>query len=398
MTTGDKIRALTILVIAEIFGMALWFTSSAVITDMAREAVISPLREAMMASGVQLGFALGAVGYAILGLADRFDPRRVFAVSALMAALANALLLIAPLGGNEAISIRMITGALLAGVYPVGMKIAVGWGTRDRGLLVGLLVGALTLGSAAPHLLSFLGGADWRLAVGMASALAAMGGVVIMFAELGPYHARAPALDLKTITLAWTDQRIRLAYAGYLGHMWELYAFWAWISVALSLSFRMQMGEVAAASLAKLVAFSVIAVGAIGCVLAGILADRVGKAETTILAMAVSGAAALLTAVCFGSAPAVVIALVVIWGFSVIADSAQFSALVADFAPPEATGALLTFQTSLGFALTIITVQGAPVLAKAFGWPAVFVILALGPITGIVLMMRLRHITSREGN
>lgn len=391
-----KTRAILLLVIAEVLGMALWFSSSAVIADMLRDVTLSPFRKALLASSVQIGFAFGAVGYAVLALADRFDPRRVFALSALGAALANGALLIVPVGGTLAILTRMITGLLLAGVYPVGMKIAVGWGTRDRGLLVGLLVGALTLGSAAPHLLSFWGGADWHQTIALSSGLAIIGAITVLFCTLGPHHARAATLNLRTITMAWTNKKIRLAYLGYLGHMWELYAFWAWIGVALSVSFSMQMDDADALALSKVTAFAVIGIGAIGCVLAGLLADRIGKSETTILAMTLSGGMALATAAAYGGPAALVITLVMIWGFSIIADSAQFSALVADFAPPEASGALLTFQTALGFALTIITVQAAPWAATTFGWPVVFVILAMGPIAGIIAMLRLRQIIRLE--
>ncbi|MEM9195880.1 MAG: MFS transporter [Myxococcota bacterium] len=394
---AHKRASIALLVGAEILGMCLWFSSSAVLADLTQEVEISSVRQAMLSSGVQFGFAIGAVLYAALGLADRYDPRYVFAGSAFAAALANAALLVVPVGGLLAVASRVLTGALLAGVYPVGMKIAVGWGTRDRGLLVGLLVGALTLGSAAPHLLSFLGGTDWRLAVGGASALAAVGGGLVFLVRLGPHHARAPAFRFSSLGLAWRDRRIRLAYAGYLGHMWELYALWAWIGVALGTAFGHHLQEDEALSLSKLTAFASVGIGALACVVAGRLADRIGKAETTILAMVGSGAAALVAAATFSASPAFLIAVVIVWGAFVIADSAQFSALVADFAPPELAGTLMTFQTALGFGLTVLTVQATPWVAAEFGWPTVFVGLALGPVVGTAAMLSLRRLTSDTG-
>lgn len=384
--------------------MSVWFSSAAVLGEMTRAAADAgaPLERfaaSLLSSAVQVGFAIGAVVYAVLGLADRYDPRKVFAASALLAALANAVLVVAPIGGALAVASRFATGAFLAGVYPVGMKIAVGWGARDRGLLVGLVVGALTLGSAAPHLLALTAGLDaigWRGAVLMSSGLATLGAGLVLRAGLGPGHASARAFRWRSLGLAWTDPRLRLAYAGYLGHMWELYAMWAWIGAALVASFGARMDPAAAAGLSKLTAFAAVGAGALACVAAGLLADRIGKAETTILAMAGSGGAAVLAALAFYGPPLALIAIVLVWGAFVIADSAQFSALVADAAPPDAAGALLTLQTALGFALTALTVQAAPAVAVAIGWPGLFMILALGPAAGCLAMARLRGVL-KEG-
>ena len=389
-SSPSKLLSVSLLVLAEIAGMSLWFSSAAVLPDMAREAAISPDRQALLSSGVQAGFVLGALVSSIGGIADRYDPRRVFAFSALLAALANAMLLVLPLGGNLAILARFLTGALLAGVYPVGMKIVVGWGTRDRGFLVGLLVGALTLGNGLPYFASFLGGADWRSTIVAVSALAGIGGLVVLGVGLGPHHARAPTFDPGAIRLAWTDRRIRAAYLGYFGHMWELFAFWAWIGAASAVSYRASLDTGAAESLGKLTAFLTIALGALACVWAGRTADRIGKANVAIIAMAVSGTAAVLTAATFGGPVWLTFGLVMIWGIAVIPDSAQFSALVADAAPPHLAGSLMTFQTAIGFALTILTVQMTPVVAHAIGWPLVLAGLAIGPALGIVAMLPLR--------
>jgi MFS family permease len=385
-----KCRSLALLLLAEVAAMSLWFVSAAVLPDMLRETALTPFRQAALSSGVQAGFVIGALMSAVLGLADRFDPRRVFAAAAIGAGLINLTLLIDVPGGAAAIAARVATGALLAGVYPVGMKIVVGWGEKDRGFLVGALIGALVLGTASPHLIALIGGADWRLTVAAASAAAVAGGLLSLGVALGPYHGKAARFDPHVVVTAWTNRRVRLAYAGYLGHMFELYAMWAWIGVATAISYRAFMAAPQAEQFAKLTAFCAIAIGGIASAIAGRWADRIGKAEVAIIAMAISGASALLAAATFGGPVWLTFLVVLIWGAAIVPDSAQFSALVADASPPHQAGSLLTFQTALGFALTFATVQLTPVLAAKLGWPAVLAGLALGPAFGIIAMLRLR--------
>ena len=388
----EKMRSILILMLAEVAAMSLWFVSAAILPEMVAEHPISATRQAFLSSAVQAGFVVGALFFAIYGIPDRFDPRRVFAFSALAAAGTNAYLLVAVPGDLASILARGLTGALLAGVYPVGMKIAVGWGQRDRGFLVGALVGALTFGNALPHLFSLGGGADWRVTVALASAAAALAGIAVLFAQLGPHHAKAGHFDIRAISIAWTNRRVRLAYAGYLGHMWELFSMMAWIGVAATVTFSERMPADQAASSAKLLTFVAIAGGGVMCLVAGRFADRVGKARVAQIAMIVSAAAALGTAVTFHGPIWLFVIMVLLWGFSIIPDSAQFSALVADAAPPEHAGSLMTFQTALGFALTVLTVQMTPFIAAAFGWPVIFAIMALGPIFGIAAMGRLMRL------
>jgi MFS family permease len=385
-----KFRSISLLLIAQVAAMSLWFVSAAILPDMLRETELSNFRQAALSSGVQAGFVIGALVSAILGLADRFDPRRVFAACAIGAGLVNLVLLAASPGSTVAIIARVVTGALLAGVYPVGMKIAVGWGDKDRGFLVGALVGALTLGSAIPHLIALGGGSDWRLTVAIASAASFAAGILCLLVSLGPHHSIAPGFNPKVIISAWTNRRVRLAYAGYLGHMWELYAMWAWIAAATAVSYSATLPDLDAERFSKITAFVAIGAGGISCMVAGSLADRIGKAEVTIIAMALSGASAIAVALTFGGPIWLTFAIVVIWGITIIPDSAQFSALVADAAPPDQVGSLMTFQTALGFALTFATVQITPTLALMFGWPIILAALAAGPAFGIVAMIRLR--------
>lgn len=386
-----KRRAIALLVLAEIAAMALWFTSSAVISEMAAEAGRPEAALAGLATAVQLGFAGGALLFAVLGVADRLDPRAVFCASALVAAAANLALLAVEVGGTAAHTLRALTGAALAGVYPVGMKIAVGWGTADRGLLVGLLVGALTLGSAAPHLLALGDTGDWRGTVAAASALAVVGGLAALATGLGPHHARAPAFDPGAIALAWRVPAIRYAILGYLGHMWELYAIWAWVGVVAAASFAEAGLETPWAG--GLTAFAAIALGGLACVPAGWLADRAGRAEVARACLLLSGAAGLASALLFGATPWAMALALVVWGIAVIPDSALYSALVADAAPAERAGSLLTLQTALGFLLTALTVEALPWAAEAGGWPAALAALALGPALGIWALGRLIRLT-----
>lgn len=386
-----KAGSMAILMLSQVLVLSLWFISAATMPGMLAEVAISPARQAALSSGVQIGFVGGALVSAVLGLADRFDPRALFAGCAVLAAAANAALPMLPVGGDLAIALRVLTGLLLAGVYPVGMKMAAGWGLRDRGFLVGLLVGALTLGSSLPHLLAGLGGADWRVTVYLSAGGALIGGVVVLAMALGPYHARAQGFSLRAVTLAWTDRRIRRAYGGYLGHMWELYALWAWMPVAAAASFAGRMGEAEAQGLATWVTFAAIGLGAVSAVWAGWVAGRFGKANVALWSLVASLFAGLATAASFGGPWGLTAGLFVLWGIAVIPDSAQFSALVADAAPPELAGSLMTLQTALGFLLTFGTVQLAPVLAAEVGWQAVLAALALGPALGIAAIWALRE-------
>jgi MFS family permease len=390
---AGKAASVALLTAAAVLSNSVWFVSAAILPEIVAEAGFGPARAAALSSAVQIGFVLGALSLAVHGTADRFDPRRVILASALIAAGANLALLATPLGGWAQVGLRALTGAGLAGVYPVGMKVLVGWGTRDRGALVGLFVGALTVGSALPHLLAFFGGPDWRATVVAASVLAAAGGFAGFAVGLGPQHARAARFDPGALRLAWSDRRVRLAYIGYLGHMWELYAYWAWIGAATAASFGPGLGD-GATPAARLVTFVAIALGGALCQPAGRLADRIGKARVAEGAMLVSGAAGLATAAAFGGPVWLVAALVVIWGAAVIPDSAQFSALVADAAPGEHAGSLLALQTALGFTLTFFTVQAVPLVAAALGWPATLALLAAGPAVGIAAMRRLISLTA----
>ena len=386
----SKAASIAIIALCQVTAMALWFSASAVIPALVAEFHLSGFAQAALTSGVQAGFVIGCLASAILGLPDRVDPRYLFASSACTGALANALLLAVDPTSLAAPALRIVTGICMAGIYPVGMKLASTWAKGDMGLMVGILVGALTLGSASPYLFNAFGAFDWRPPLLIASGCALAAAALIGFAGIGPNRAPTPRFDPHAALSAWRDVPLRLANLGYLGHMWELYAMWAWIGVFFNASFALTLPADTAPMAARLAAFVTIASGAIGSVGAGVLADRLGRTTLTIAAMAVSGTCAATIGFLFGGAPTALIALGVIWGISIVADSAQFSASIAELADRERVGTMLTVQTALGFTLTLVTIHLMPSLVDAMGWRYAFLPLAIGPVFGIWAMARLR--------
>jgi MFS family permease len=386
----DKAYSLFIIALCQVLALSVWFAGAAALPIVQTQFDLTPFRSAALSSAVQLGFVVGALISAGSSLPDRFDARAVFAAGALLAGLTSLAAALLEPGAAAMISLRALSGAALALVYPVGMKLAASWAKGDAGLLVGLLVGALTLGSALPHLAApLLSGADWRapfLAAGLL-ALAAAG--LIGLAKAGPEFAPAARFRPGAAFAALKRRDLRAINLGYLGHMWELYAFWAWVGVFIA-AWRSAQGLPADGS-AAVFTFAIIAVGAFGALGAGWIADRAGRLKTAGAALALGGLCALATPVLWSRPGWLLGAVLMVYGVAVIADSAQFSAALAERAPPQLVGSLLTFQTALGFALTVVSVQLLPVWADTLGWRNALAPLAIGPILGLWALSRLRE-------
>lgn len=383
-------RMLALIAFAELLGMSLWFAGSAAAPQLSARWDLSAAQVGGLATAVQLGFVLGTALSALLNLADIVPARRLFATCALLGAGANALLVTAP-SYEWALAGRFATGTFLAGVYPPAMKMAATWFHSRRGLAVGTVVGALTVGKASPYL--WLAIPDLPLAVPvLAASLSALlaASAILLFWQDGPHAFPARPFSWGLVGEVLRARRWRLATGGYLGHMAELYSYWTWIPVFLAASAVAASGdaEAARAPWVGLLAFATIAVGGLGCVWGGIVGDRIGRARVAMLAMAVSGACALAIGFSFGHRPWLVGALAMAWGFFVIADSAQFSVLVTESVPAHAVGTALTVQVSLGFLLTTLTIQLIPPVVAGVGWEGAFAMLALGPALGIAALWR----------
>jgi MFS family permease len=380
---------LAVVSLAQFLGMTLWFSATAVTPLLVREFNIPPGQAAWLTMAVQAGFVAGTLVSALGNLADIFNPRALMFMGSLVGAVANAAVIVAP-GSGSVIVLRFITGAALALVYPPAMKIAAGWFRERRGFALGLLIGALTLGKAFPHLLTALFGDNWQQPMLLASGLAIFGGVLVLaVVRDGPYVAATAPFDPHAIRKILSSRGARLATFGYLGHMWELYAMWTWVAVFATASLAAS-GVANASASGSIAAFLAIGSGAAGCAMAGYLADRLGKARVAMWAMLASATCAALTVAVFGGSPFWLYALVMVWGFAVVADSAQFSALVSEHAPSDHIGTALTLQTCVGFLLTMVTIELLPRLAEAVGWQWASLLLVPGPLLGAWAMARLK--------
>jgi MFS family permease len=383
-------RALALLAVTLVLAMSTWFSASAVIPQLRVQWNLSDSAAAWLTIAVQLGFVGGALVSSLLNLSDIVSPRHVILGGAVGAATVNGLLVIA---GSAAVGIalRFATGFFLAGVYPPAFKLMSTWFKKGRGMALGILAGALVVGNAMPHLVNGLGGLDWRLVIYVTSALTLAGGLLTEFAvKEGPFPFPRAIFDPRQAGRVFSNRGVRLASFGYFGHMWELFAMYAWFLVFFSEALTSRGTPVGSA--AAYATFAVIAIGGLGSWVGGILGDRWGRTRTTAAMMGVSGSCAVLIGLLFGAPAWLVLLVSLVWGFAIVADSAQFSTMVTELSDQAYVGTALTLQLAGGFALTVATIWLIPILEDAFGWRWAFAFLALGPALGVLAMLRLKSL------
>ena len=385
-------RTLGLLSIAELLGMSLWFAASAVSVQLGERWSLTPSQAGWLTTIVQLGFVAGTAFSAMLNLADVIPSRKLFAASALAGAAVNGAMIVAP-SYSFALALRFFTGFCLAGVYPPAMKMIATWFKSQRGLAIGTIVGALTVGKATPYLVHAIPNVGVESVILTASAGAVMAGLLVAmgFSE-GPYPFAPRPFSWGLVATVVRVKEWRLATGGYLGHMWELYAFWTWIPAFLAASAAISTGNKESAGMVSLIAFGTIAVGGIGSVWGGLYADRNSRERLVTISLIASGTCSLIVGLFFGRSLLALAPLALVWGFFVVADSAQFSALVTESVPGHAVGTALTVQTSIGFLLTMVTIQAVPMIASRTGWQWVFAFLAFGPAAGIASIRALTRL------
>ncbi|MEX2655044.1 MAG: MFS transporter [Acidimicrobiia bacterium] len=381
--------SLLLLSVALILGMSTWFSASAVIPQLEPVWDLDATSKAWLTIAVQLGFVVGALASAALNLSDILAPRLIIAAGGIGAGLANlALLAMGTAGGG--ITLRFLTGFFLAGVYPPAFKQISTWFQQGRGMAMGTLVGSLILGSALPHLVNALGGVHWESVIVTTTAFSLVGGLAALGVGDGPYPFPTASFDPRQISQVFRNRGVRLASIGYFGHMWELYAMYAWFTVFTS--DHLAVVDEPALPTAAFITFAVIAAGFPGSYLGGILSDRWGRSKTTSLLLGLSGACSVGIGFLFGGPTWLLVSVGLVWGLTVVADSAQFSAIVTEVGDQSYVGTALTMQLAIGFSITVITIWVIPFLETAIGWRWAFSILALGPLVGIVAMQRLRRL------
>lgn len=384
-------QVLTVLAIAIVLSMATWFSATAVVPQLTVLWHLSPTATAWLTIGVQVGFVIGAVASSVSNLSDLISSKKLMIYGSIGASLANAAILLTD-SAAIAILFRIFTGIFLALIYPSALKLIATWFIQGRGLALGILVGALTLGSALPHLVNAMGGLQWQFVITATSCATILGaGLMSLLVKEGPFPFPSATFNPRGMKQVFQHRSMVLIGLGYFGHMWELYAMWAWFLTFARMTFIEQGMETS--QLASLFTFAVIGIGGLGCVLGGILGDRWGRTMTTSWMMGLSGTCAMLAGFVFDGPLWLLIGISLVWGFTIVADSAQFSTMITEVGDPRYIGTALTMQLGIGFLLTIATIWLLPLAADYWqSWQWVFLILVPGPLLGIGAMVLLRRL------
>ncbi|MFC7686677.1 nitrate/nitrite transporter [Ureibacillus sp. GCM10028918] len=385
-------KALVWIGLSQLCALSLWYSASVIAPELIEVWNLSSNLESWLSASVPIGFVIGALFSSYFGLADRFNPRKIFAISALIGALVNALLIVVN-SGFLGILLRILTGIIIAGIYPIAVKILSEWFPRKRGLAIGILIAALTLGSSLPHfIVMFFSSVSWKFVIICSSALALVAAAIVSFIlEDSPVKSKKRPFSLKVIKKVVMNKPVMLANYGYFGHMWELYAMWTWLPSFLAASFLAYSPETPHWFIALSSFLSIGIAGAIGCVVGGLISDKIGRANLTIISMVISAICSIIIGFTYGQFIWLTLIIAIIWGFSIISDSAQFSAAVSEIAEEEYVGTALTFQMCIGFLFTIFSINLIPIVQRMIGWEWAFAILAIGPILGIITMVKYRY-------
>ncbi|MDA0196771.1 MAG: MFS transporter [Bacteroidetes bacterium] len=388
MISGITKSVLPIIVVSQLFCTSLWFASNAVLSDLVYDFGLAQSALGHITSAVQFGFIIGTLVYAILTIADRFSPSKVFLISAIAGAIFNLGITLDDLNLTSILSFRFLTGFFLAGIYPVGMKIAADYYEKGLGKSLGFLVGALVVGTAFPHLLKeFTGALPWRLVLILTSGLAVSGGILI-FALIpnGPFRRQSQKPDFTAIMKVFGNKKFRPAAFGYFGHMWELYTFWAFVPLMLTTFIKLHPEVVLNI---PLLSFLIIGLGGIACVMGGYLSQSYGPKKIASFALFLSGTCCLLSPLIFlVNSSVLLVGFLIFWGLVVIADSPLFSTLVAHNTVAESKGTALTIVNSIGFSISIISIQLINGTQDSFDSRFIYMYLALGPILGLIALYK----------
>ena len=383
--------ALFWIAVSVLFALSLWFSASVVATQLSERWAVEQSFEAWLTAAIPIGFVIGAFASAYFGLADRMNPRKLFAISAISGAIFNMLLIFSTIA-YVGFFLRVLTGMALAGVYPVAVKMLSQWFPKQRGIAIGILIAALTIGSSLPHIVKlFLSSFRWEFIIACSSVLAVIASaIVICIVKDAPNSTKGSIFSFKLLYKVIKNKPAMLVNYGYFGHNWELYGMWTWLPAFFAASIQIQKTSLTPAFI-PLTSFVVIGIaGGIGCIIGGLLSEKIGRSNVTILSMCISGSCAVIIGFTFGKSIWLTTVIAFIWGMSIIADSAQFSTAVSETVEAQYVGTAVTFQMCVGFMVTIASINLIPVLAGFVGWEWVFAFLAIGPLFGIWAMIYYR--------